>query len=75
MRSVLVPSGAVTVAELEGQVAGFVAAVTGWLEHLYVDPAAQGRGVGSALFAHAQAAAAPRASTSGCSSATPALAF
>ena len=27
----------------------------GWLEHLYVEPAAQGRGLGSALFAHEQA--------------------
>jgi GNAT superfamily N-acetyltransferase len=56
VRSVLVPSGTVTVAELDGRVVGFVAAGDGWLEHLYVDPAAQGRGVGSLLFAHAQAA-------------------
>ena len=35
---------------------GFVAAGDGWLEHLYVDPDDQGRGVGSVLFAHAQAA-------------------
>jgi GNAT superfamily N-acetyltransferase len=56
VRSVLVPSGTVTVAELDGRVAGFVAAGDGWLEHLYVDPAAQGQGVGLLLFAHAQAA-------------------
>jgi GNAT superfamily N-acetyltransferase len=56
VRSVLVPSGTVTVAELDGRVVGFVAAGDGWLEHLYVDPAAQRRGVGSLLFAHAQAA-------------------
>jgi GNAT superfamily N-acetyltransferase len=56
VRSVLVPSGTVTVAELDGHVVGFVAAGDGWLEHLYVDPAAQGRGVGSLLFAQAQAA-------------------
>jgi GNAT superfamily N-acetyltransferase len=56
VRRVLVPSGMVTVAELDGQVVGFVAAGDGWLEHLYVDPAVQGRGVGSLLFAHVQAA-------------------
>jgi ribosomal protein S18 acetylase RimI-like enzyme len=55
VRGVLVPSGAVTVAERQGQVAGYTAVTDGWLEHLYVDPAAQGRGIGSALFAHAQA--------------------
>jgi L-amino acid N-acyltransferase YncA len=54
--SVLVPSGTVTVAEQDGRVVGFVAAADGWLEHLYVDPAAQASGVGSLLFAHAQAA-------------------
>ena len=56
VRRVLVPSGTVTVAEVEGRVVGFVAAGDGWLEHLYVHPAAQGCGVGSLLFAHAQAA-------------------
>jgi GNAT superfamily N-acetyltransferase len=56
VRCVLVPSATVTVAELDGQVVGFVAAGDGWLEHLYVDPAVQGRGVGSLLFAHVQAA-------------------
>lgn len=54
VRHVLVPSGTVTVAERHGRVAGFVAAGDGWLEHLYVDPAAQGCGAGSLLFAHAQ---------------------
>ena len=55
VRGVLVPSGAVTVAERQGQVVGYTAVTDGWLEHLYVDPAAQGRGAGSLLFAHAQA--------------------
>ena len=53
-----------------GGCVGFVAAGDGWLEHLYVDPAAQGRGAGSLLFAHVQAAL-PAGSTCGCSSATP----
>lgn len=55
VRGVLVPSGAVTVAERQGLVAGYTAVTNGWLEHLYIDPAAQGRGIGSTLFAHAQA--------------------
>ena len=75
VRGVLVPSGAVTVAERQGQVAGYAAVTDGWLEHLYVDPAAQGRGIGSALFAHAQAAAAPRLPVLGVPAQHPALAF
>jgi GNAT superfamily N-acetyltransferase len=53
--AVLVPSGSVTVAERAGRVVGFAAAAGGWLEHLYVDPAVQGCGAGSLLFAHVQA--------------------
>jgi ribosomal protein S18 acetylase RimI-like enzyme len=45
----------VWVAEDEnGRVLGFAALGDGELGHLYVDPPAQGRGVGAALFAHAQ---------------------
>ena len=40
----------VLVAEADGAVAGFSAVAAGWLEHLYVAPEAQGRGVGSALL-------------------------
>ena len=40
----------VWVAELEGRVVGFSAVREGWLEHLYVHPDFQSRGVGSALL-------------------------
>lgn len=41
----------VVVAEVGGAAVGFSAVAGGWLEHLYVAPQAQGRGVGSALLA------------------------
>ncbi len=40
--------------ELDGFVAGFAAAGGGDLKALYVDPGAQGAGVGAALLAHAE---------------------
>jgi ribosomal protein S18 acetylase RimI-like enzyme len=40
----------VLVASDEDSVLGFAALYQGWLDHLYVDPAAQGRGVGRALL-------------------------
>ena len=42
--------------EVDGFIAGFAAAGDGHLLALYVDPTAQGAGVGSALLAHAEAA-------------------
>jgi ribosomal protein S18 acetylase RimI-like enzyme len=51
----LVDQGLVTVAEREGRVAGFLALHDDWVEHLYVAPAAQGHGLGSALLKAAQA--------------------
>lgn len=49
---------AVTVAEIDGRVAGFVAInpEARQLEQLFVDPDCQSSGVGAALFAHAHAA-------------------
>jgi len=38
------------VADVDGQVAGFADLRDEWLAHLYVDPAWQGRGLGSELF-------------------------
>jgi GNAT superfamily N-acetyltransferase len=38
----------------ESGVAGFAGLTQGWLDHLYVDPDRQGRGLGTALVAHAK---------------------
>jgi GNAT superfamily N-acetyltransferase len=43
----------VTVAEVDGAIVAFSAVHGGWLEHLYVTPAWQGRGIGSELLARA----------------------
>ncbi|HEX2891660.1 GNAT family N-acetyltransferase [Vineibacter terrae] len=48
----------VRVAEADGQVAGFAAIADGWLHHLYIAPACQGTGVGSALLDDAKGIAA-----------------
>ena len=45
--------GRVLVGERNGIVLGFAEVLPGELNHLYVDPGAQGTGVGSALFAAA----------------------
>ena len=47
---------AVAVAEMVGgaEMVGFCAAHAGWIEHLYVTPAWQGGGIGSALLARAK---------------------
>lgn len=47
----LIPGGGVVVARHPlGFVAGYAATSRGWLRHLFVDPAWQGRGVGTALL-------------------------
>ncbi len=47
-------SAAVTVATSAGIIVGYVATKPGWIEHLYVDPAWIGKGIGSALLEHGQ---------------------
>jgi ribosomal protein S18 acetylase RimI-like enzyme len=47
---VMLPQQEVWVAESEGQVTGYAALHEGWLEHLYIAPQHQGRGVGRALL-------------------------
>jgi len=47
---VVLPTQQVTVAEVHGRVVALSALVDGWLEQLYVDPDAQGRGLGRALL-------------------------
>ncbi len=54
VRQVMLPNDAVTVATSCGIVVGYTASTPRWLNHLYVDPAWIGRGVGRALLAHAK---------------------
>src|SRR5712692_8594243 len=55
-QDVIVPREAVWVAEANGSIAGFLAVVEaeGYLDQLFVDPTAQGQGVGTALMAKAK---------------------
>ncbi|WP_220502105.1 GNAT family N-acetyltransferase [Microbispora sp. H10670] len=53
---VMVPASQVWVAELHGRIAGFACLNGDWLDHLYVTPAAQGRGIGAALIDHVKQA-------------------
>jgi putative acetyltransferase len=53
---VVLRSQVVTVAEVHGRVLALSAVGDGWLEQLYVDPDAQGRGLGRALLDAACAA-------------------
>ena len=48
--AVMLPQQEVWVAEIAGEVAGFAALHEGWLEHLYIAPEHQERGLGSALL-------------------------
>lgn len=38
----------------QGRIAAFLATTPGWIDHLYVHPKAQGRGLGSVLLEHAK---------------------
>ena len=54
VREVVLPRDEVHVAEADRRVVGFVALAGSLLEHLYVEPTAQGRGIGGALLALAK---------------------
>lgn len=57
VRGTLLPAGGVTLAELDGTLAGVLATAvregSGWIEQLYLDPARVGAGIGVALLGHA----------------------
>ncbi|NAZ84373.1 GNAT family N-acetyltransferase [Kineococcus sp. R8] len=54
MAGVVLRDLTVLVAHEGDVVQGLLALAPGWVEHLYVDPAAQGRGVGHLLLSQAQ---------------------
>lgn len=56
----LLPGNIVWVAEVEGDVAGYVAFREGWIEHLFVHPDRQGQGIGPALLLKALEDGTPR---------------
>jgi putative acetyltransferase len=53
--TVVFPNSSIWVSEQAGLIEGFIAFREGWVDHLYVHPDRQGRGIGSALLALAQA--------------------
>jgi putative acetyltransferase len=53
VRDRLSATNTVWVAEVEGEVAGYVAFHEGWIDHLFVHPDHQGLGLGRALLAKA----------------------
>ncbi|THD62952.1 GNAT family N-acetyltransferase [Phenylobacterium sp.] len=60
MATDVLPNGQAWIAEAEGEIAGYVVFTGDWIQQLYVRPDRQGRGVGSALLAHALADGRPK---------------
>lgn len=58
--TILLPQNEVWIAEVDDQPVAYVAFHPGWLEHLYVLPPHQGRGIGPALMARALEDGSPR---------------
>jgi GNAT superfamily N-acetyltransferase len=55
-RDVVFPRNTVLIAEIDAVAVGFIAYGGGWVDHLYVDPARQGCGIGRLLLERAQRA-------------------
>ena len=53
MQNKFLPSNVVWVAEIGSEVVGYIGFHEGWIDHLYIDPDHQGKGLGSALLAQA----------------------
>lgn len=51
---IVIPDQNVEVCEVDGTVIGFCAVSDPWLQHLYLDPSSQGKGIGSTLLASAK---------------------
>ena len=60
MAARLATADPVWLAEADGEPVGFITFREGWIDHLYVHPDQQGRGVGPALLARALEDAEPR---------------
>jgi putative acetyltransferase len=54
LADVVLPTHHVWVAEVKGEIAGFIAFGDGWVHHLYVTPESQKQGIGAALLAIAK---------------------
>jgi putative acetyltransferase len=50
----ILPNFRITVAELDGRIAGYMAEAPNWIEQLYLEPAKLRQGIGSALVSAAQ---------------------
>jgi len=55
VRTTLLPSTEVWVADEDGGVIGFLALADGWIEQLYLEPSRTSEGIGSQLVDHAKA--------------------
>ena len=51
----LIRTGHVQIVEIEGGIPGFIVVNDGWLEHIYVEPEHQGRGIGTHMVRIAKA--------------------